>query len=196
MARIEIPALYRLDVGSSKWGWYKMVDLISAVNHILARSPLDQIGSSEKDAFVRTKEKYMYEIMSREMFKRFGRLNKDDIFVLSNGYDLFELTHRDAREAVFDQNLYVPAQWGMSVIRKVKRMVAKEEESPGKKPPSAKKSNFKQPQITLRFVFYHYSTPPPKALYYIHGRLSDKICHFGHDEAQYARCALDRRQPE
>jgi hypothetical protein len=103
MARIEIPALYRLDVGSSTWGWHKMEDLVTAVNGLLDQSPLDPMSLEE-------------------IGRTFIHLNKDVLFTWSDdddvGFAPFEYVQWDK------PNLFVPAQWGMRVISEIKRHIA------------------------------------------------------------------------
>ena len=47
MARLGIPALYHLDIGSSEWGWHKMSDLVCAVNNWLDRSRFRRMTAEE-----------------------------------------------------------------------------------------------------------------------------------------------------
>lgn len=124
MVRIEIPALYRLDVGSSKWGWHKMSDLIESVNNLLERASLDNIGHSETHTFCRTKPGYMCGICAYEMIERFAFLNDGKPFVLSNNREVW--TTKDPSRMSFDDNFFVLARWGMRVIIEVKQMIAKE----------------------------------------------------------------------
>ncbi|MES2216366.1 MAG: hypothetical protein V4481_03650 [Patescibacteria group bacterium] len=121
MARIEIPALYRLDHGSSKWGWHKMSDLIEAVNNLLFYSPLDALGEGE-DSFCQTKPDYMRDVRSHELLKRFGHLSKGEVFMWSNGSNIESGKVSDVPYA--DRgDLFVPARWGLDVISEVKRLI-------------------------------------------------------------------------
>jgi len=109
MVHLEIPALYRLDVGSSKWGWHKMFDLTSAVNNLLGRSVLNRMTATQ-------------------IGKEFGYLNIENPGALwcanAGAIDLTDLS----KIVWHDEGLFVPAKWSMRVLEVIKHTIKAAEE--------------------------------------------------------------------
>ena len=103
MARLEIPALYRLDIGSTNWGWHKMEDLTTAINALLARSPLDPITTEQIG------EEYAY-------------FNGVGLFAWSDENDIWFVEPH--KVPWLKENLFVPARWGIRVIEQIKLQIA------------------------------------------------------------------------
>jgi hypothetical protein len=104
MARLEIPALYRLDLGHSGWGWHKMTDLTTAVNNLIERSPLKTLTPDE-------------------IGKKFVHLNREKTFTWSDEQDVDVVWAEEMQWS--KPNLFVPAQWGLRVIDAVKCQIKK-----------------------------------------------------------------------
>lgn len=105
MPRLEIPALYRLDVGSGLWGWHKMSDLATAVNNIIERSALDPLSTEE-------------------IGKQFVHLNKEKLFAWSDEKDIDFVSPDEVPWS--NPDLFVPAQWSMNVIKEIRRRIGKD----------------------------------------------------------------------
>jgi len=102
MARLEIPALYRLDIGSNGWGWHKMADLTTAVNTLMERSLFSPLNAEE-------------------IGRKFARLNKEALFAWSDG-QIIDLVPMEM-VPWSKPDLFVPAEWGIRVIREVKAQI-------------------------------------------------------------------------
>jgi hypothetical protein len=104
MARLKVPAIYQLDIGSSEWGWFKMEELTLAVNNLIERSPLP------------------HPVSRRDIGNGFVHLNKRKGGLMwSNGADIFEDTDRPINWE-FDP-IFIPAQWGLNVLEAFKRKI-------------------------------------------------------------------------
>ena len=115
MARMEIPALYRLDIGSSRWGWHKMEDLRTVIGLLFERSQNGLPESLRKDAS--SDERPTTQALLRE----FGHLNVETTFGWTDEQDIDFVSVEDVP---FDRpNLFVPAQWSLRTIDAVKNII-------------------------------------------------------------------------
>lgn len=119
MARLEIPALYRLDLGSSTWAWYKMSDLVTAVYLLLERLPNElfpELDNLEIDT-ARPTRNHIERVKGKRLLKQFGHLHNERRMGWS---DEVEIGFDDIDKIPWDRpNLFVPAEWGLAVIESV-----------------------------------------------------------------------------
>jgi len=116
MARLEIPALYRLEIGNSRWAWHKMDDLRTVVGLLFERSldglPESLLEGAKSDGLP----------TARALLREYGQLNTEALFAWSDEQDIDFVP---VEEVPFDRpNLFVPAKWSLRVIEVVKKIVS------------------------------------------------------------------------
>jgi hypothetical protein len=117
MARMEIPALYRLDLGSSTWGWHKMSDLVIVVDLLVERLPENILPPIKIEAANPTKD-CIHRLKGKRLLTLFGSLNREELFGWS---DEIEIEFDEIKDVPWDRpNLFVPAQWSLDVIATIK----------------------------------------------------------------------------
>ena len=111
MARLEIPPLFRLDIGSNNWGWHRMDQLVEAVKNISKRAPHQILLSPDAPAHA----------WAKALLDTYGILNQELKFVWSDEKDI---NFVQVSEVPYDNpNLFVSAQWGLRVISAVQAKV-------------------------------------------------------------------------
>ncbi len=117
MARLEIPALYRLDLGSSMWGWHKMSDLVTAVDLLLECLP-EEILPPLEITIPRPTPNYIQRLKGKRLLKQYGHLNSEPRMAWS---DEIEISFDDIDKVPWERpNLFVPAKWGLAVVATIK----------------------------------------------------------------------------
>lgn len=115
MARLEIPALYRLDIGNSRWGWHKMDDLRTSIGLLFERS---QHGLPEA---LREGASSDGRPTAQTLLREYGHLNVEETFGWTDEQDIDFVS---VEEVPLDRpNLFVPAQWSLRTIDAVKNIV-------------------------------------------------------------------------
>jgi hypothetical protein len=113
MARIEIPALYRLDIGGSTWGWHKLEDVVAAVNNLLERSAAVLVRN------------HTYPMTAQEIVGQLGK-SQQRLLIWTDETDIDTVDDHDAKslqDFPWDKpNLFVPAGWGMKAITHFKQL--------------------------------------------------------------------------
>ncbi len=115
MARLEIPGLYRLDIGSSDWGWHKMEDLRTAVGLLFERSCNGLPEALRVDASADGRP------TAKALLQEYGHLNRESVFSWTDEVNIDCVPAKDVPCHIF--NLFVPARWSLDVIDSVKNTI-------------------------------------------------------------------------